>query len=203
MLPPAQSHVGRREGLRFGLPCFLSPSPQVREALLECTDFAEPPVLAGFGEAFLSVGGHFLEPARLGEIDLEEAALDAGVFVDTRGGVGAVAGSEGDSSEEEVLFEVGPFLGGGRPQFPVGAGLAASFYEGVVGLDDVLGEDCGVAAGGFEVQVAEQARDDVQRQPGADEFGGEQAAEVVRGEGDRALALLESSLPMAFRSLLT
>ena len=46
----------------------------------------------------------------------------------------------------------------------------------------VLGEYGGVAAGGVEAEVAEQGRGDVQREPGADEFGDEQASEVVWGE---------------------
>lgn len=55
----------------------------------------------------------------------------------------------------------------------------------LVGGDDVFGEDGGVAAGGVKIQMAEQSRGDMQRESGADEFGGEQTAEVVRGEPHR------------------
>jgi hypothetical protein len=64
------------------------------------------------------------------------------------------------------------------------AQLAAAFDEGLVGGDEVFGELSGVAAGGVEAEVAEQGRGDVQREAGADELGGEQAPEVVRGEPD-------------------
>jgi hypothetical protein len=64
------------------------------------------------------------------------------------------------------------------------AQLAAAFDEGLVGGDEVFGELRGVAAGGVEAEVAEQGRGDVQREAGADELGGEQAPEVVRGELD-------------------
>jgi len=36
----------------------------------------------------------------------------AGVFVDAGGAVGAVALAEGDLAEQEVVFELGPFLAG-------------------------------------------------------------------------------------------
>ncbi|WP_243718772.1 hypothetical protein [Actinomadura sp. KC06] len=39
--------------------------------------------------------------------------------------------------------------------------------------DDVFVEDCGVAAGGLEVEVAEQRRADVDGQVAVDQFGGE------------------------------
>jgi hypothetical protein len=54
-----------------------------------------------------------------------------------------------------------------------GSGSPATFDEGVVSLDDLFGEHCGVTAGGFQVQVAEQGRDDMQGQSRTDEFRGE------------------------------
>ena len=98
------------------------------------------------------------------------------------GAVGAVAVAEGDLAQQEVLFELGPLFAAGRAQLRVLALLAAAFDEGFVGGDEVLGEHGGVAAGGVEAEVAEQGRGDVQGEPGADEFRGEQAAEVVWGE---------------------
>ena len=79
------------------------------------------------------------------------------VFVDAGGAVGAVAVAEGDLAEQEVLLELGPFLAGGGAQLGVRAQRAAAFDERVVGGDDVVGEDGGVAAGGVEAEVAEQA----------------------------------------------
>jgi hypothetical protein len=121
--------------------------------------------------------------SELGWVDAQEAAAGAGVFVDARCVVGGAV-AEGDLAEQEVLFELGPLVAGGGALLGAVAQLAATFDEGFVGGDEVFGEDGGVAAGGVEAEVAEQGRGDVQREADADEFGGEQAPEVVRGESD-------------------
>ena len=48
--------------------------------------------------------------------------------------------------------------------------------------DDVVVEDRDVAAGGLDIQVAEQRGADVDGQAVVDQVGGEDPAEVVRGE---------------------
>lgn len=83
-----------------------------------------------------------------------------------------------------MLFELGPLVAGGGALFGAVAQGAAAFDEGLVGGDEVFGEHGGVAAGGVEAEVAEQGCGDVQREACADELGGEQATEVVRGEPD-------------------
>ncbi|WP_433709262.1 hypothetical protein ACQP2U_22325 [Nocardia sp. CA-084685] len=69
--------------------------------------------------------------------------------------VGSEAVAEFDPAQQEVLFELGPFLGCDVAVFvAVGQG-AAVCDELLVMPDDVLGEDGGVAAGGVEIEVAE------------------------------------------------
>jgi hypothetical protein len=163
---------------------FCAASSEVGAAFLEGRDFAEPDVVPGLGEPGLGVGSHLLEPSELGGVGAQEPAAGAGVFVDARGAVGAVAVAEGDLAEQEVLFELGSLVAGGSALLGAVAQLATVLDERFVGGDEVLGEHRGVAAGGVEAEVAEQGRGDVQREAGADELGGEQAPEVVRGEPD-------------------
>jgi hypothetical protein len=63
----------RVAGFGFGA----APS-KVGEAFLEGGDFAEPDVVARFGEAGLGVAGHLLHASELGGVDPEEAAAGAG-----------------------------------------------------------------------------------------------------------------------------
>lgn len=83
----------------------------MHEAFLEGTDFAEPLVLTGFCQSLLGVFGHRFDASGLRRVDLQEAAFDAGVLVNARGGVGAVAGPQRDPAKQEVLFEFLPFIG--------------------------------------------------------------------------------------------
>lgn len=53
----------------------------------------------GFVESCFGVGDHFFDAWELGGVDAEEAAAGAGVFMDARGAVGAVAVAEGDVAE--------------------------------------------------------------------------------------------------------
>jgi hypothetical protein len=101
-----------------------------------------------------------------------------------RGSVGAEAVAELDAAELEVLLEVSPFVWGDVTVLGGVALGAAAGDEFPVAADDVVGEDGGVAAGGLQVDVPEEGGGDVQREAGADHLGGEQAAEVVRGEGE-------------------
>ena len=54
---------------------FLSPS-EVHEAVFQRADFAEPFVLACFGESLLGVVGHVLQAPGLCWVHLQEAAFD-------------------------------------------------------------------------------------------------------------------------------
>jgi hypothetical protein len=58
--------------------------------------------------------------------------------------------------------------------------------------DDVFVEDGDVAVGGLHVQVSKEGGADVDRQAVVDEVGGEQAAEVVRGNPSGQLGVLYS-----------
>lgn len=126
----------------FGL---IPATAQVDKTFLEGADFAEPLVFAGFGEALLGVFAHGFEASGLGRIDLKEAAFDAGVLVNARGGIGTMAGAQRDPAEEELLLEFS--LSCCAAEFMVGAGLPAAFNEGVVCLDDVFGKACCVSSG--------------------------------------------------------
>jgi hypothetical protein len=85
------------------------------------------------------------DPASLGGVDLQEPALDAGVFVHAGCGVLAVAGVQRDPAQEEVFIELFSFLGSRRTHLVVTAfGAAAAFDEGVMGLDDLFRGRLGV-----------------------------------------------------------
>jgi hypothetical protein len=56
---------------------FSAAPSKVGEAFLEGGDFAEPDVVARFGEAGLGVAGHLLDASELGGVDPEEAAAGA------------------------------------------------------------------------------------------------------------------------------
>jgi hypothetical protein len=97
--------------------------------------------------AGLSVRGHLLEPSELGGVDAQEPAAGAGVFVDARGAVRAVAVAEGDLAEQEMLFELAPLIAGGSALLSAVVQLATVLDERFVGGDEVLGEHRGVARG--------------------------------------------------------
>jgi hypothetical protein len=96
------------------------------------------------------------DPASLGGVDLQEPALDAGMFVHAGCGVLAVAGAQRDPAQEEVFIELFSFLGSRRTHLVVTAFAAAAFDEGVMGLDDLFRQDCGVTPGRFQVQMSQQ-----------------------------------------------
>jgi hypothetical protein len=83
-----------------------------------------------------------------------------------------------------VLFELSPLAGGGLAVFLCRSLFAAAFEELLVVAHDDIVEDSDVAASSFDAEVTEQSGADVDGKPGVDQFGGEQPAEVVRGEGD-------------------
>jgi hypothetical protein len=99
------SNTGRLRALN-GLSGLGVASAQVGEAFLEGCDLAEPDIVAGFGEAGLGVGGHLLDASELCWVDAEEAASGAGVFVDARSAVGAVAVAEGDLAQQEISLHL-------------------------------------------------------------------------------------------------
>ena len=93
-------------------------------------------------------------------------------------------------------YRLSPDVEIATPEFDAGGVLRNSTAPGIQGYlaraargdelgDEVLGEHGGVPASGVEAEVAERGGGDVQREPGADEFGGEQAPEVMRGEPHR------------------
>ena len=105
------------------------------------------------------------------------------MFVCTRCAVGTSARPQLDASIVEVLLKFAPLVAGGSSVFAVGSSGPAMFEELLVVGDHVFGED-GVAAGGLNVQVAEQRRADVDRKAVVDQFGGQQPPEVVWSEPD-------------------
>jgi hypothetical protein len=108
------------------------------------------------------------------------------VFVLARGPVGAGASAQFDLALVEVFLESEPLGLGDFPVLIGGAGLATPVQECLVMADDVLVEDGDVAPGRFKVQVPEQGCADMDRQPVVHQIGGQQPAEVVRGEARRA-----------------
>ena len=155
------------------------------DAFFQRGDLAEPRSVLRLDEALLGVVGHLVDAAQLGGVDAQEPASGAGVFVHAGCAVGAVALAEGHPAQQEVFFELGPLVVVGDLVLPEWAQLAAPFDERLVGGDEVLGKHRGVATGGVEVEMSEQRSGDVQRQAAVDGVGGEQAAEVVRGEVHR------------------
>jgi hypothetical protein len=108
------------------------------------------------------------------------------VLVLARGPVRAGASAQFDLALVEMLLEPEPLGPGDFPVLISRAGLAAPVEECLVMADDVLVEDGDVAPGRFKIQVPEQGCADVDGQPVVDQVGGQQPAEVVRGEARRA-----------------
>jgi hypothetical protein len=106
------------------------------------------------------------------------------VLVGAGGSVGTAAGTEFDAALVEVLMEVGPLLRGGVPVLLFWPFGPAPGEELVVVADHVLVEDRDVAAGGSDIERAEQSGADVDRQAVVDQLGGEEPAEVVGREPD-------------------
>ncbi|UQW99247.1 hypothetical protein [Streptomyces sp. RerS4] len=96
-----------------------------------------------------------------------------------------------------MFFEVGPFLVGDLDVFALGPFGPAVVEELLIGLDDVFGEDGDVALGRLEIHVSEQGGADVDRQAAVDDFRGEQAPEVVWGEGHTGERLVRLGDPFA------
>ena len=111
------------------------------------------------------------------------------MFVHARSPVWTSAVAERDRAQEEVLFERGPFLGCGLPVLThVDSQDASSLDELLMGADHMVGKDCGVTTRGFQVEVAEHSRRDVQREPGNDQVGREQSSEVMWVEHEGPLS---------------
>lgn len=89
-------------------------------------------VFACLGETLLSVVRHGFESLNLSWVYLKEPAFDARAFVNPRRGIGAVAGTQRNPAEQEMLFEFFPLLDRCRTEFVIGASLPATFYEGMV-----------------------------------------------------------------------
>ena len=97
-------------------------------------------------------------------------------------GVGPAAVAELDLALVEVGLELGPLVVGDGPVLGGGPDLAPAGEVGLVVADDVFVEDGDVAAGGLEVEVAEQCGADVNGQPVVDQVSREQPPEVVGAE---------------------
>jgi hypothetical protein len=81
-----------------------------------------------------------------------------------------------------VVQELVPFFGSEVAVFFAGAQGAAAGDEGPVVGDDVFGVGRGVSHRGSKIGMAEDLGRDVRWQAGAEGFGREQPAEIVRGE---------------------
>jgi hypothetical protein len=111
------------------------------------------------------------------------------VLVDARCAVGAEAVTQGHPAQLKVLLELDPLVRGDVAVLGQVAQGPPARDELLVAGDDLFLEHRGVATGGVQVEVAEQRRDDVQRQTRAEGLGAEQPPEVVRREPDRAVAV--------------
>lgn len=126
------------------------------EAFLECGHFTEPALVVRLAKAILGVLRHLLDSVELGRIDPQEPASGAGMLMDAGRSVGPVTFTQGDSAQQEVLLEVRPLVGISGTVFAVWPQLSTPRDERLMRCDQVLGEHRGVAAGGVEIEVAEQ-----------------------------------------------
>jgi hypothetical protein len=84
-----------------------------------------------------------------------------------------------------VVSELFPFDVGRFAVFLTWAAGPALVHEAPVVADHLLGIDGNIPLGGIEVEVSEEFGGDVDRQAAVHGFGGEDPAEVVRGEPQR------------------
>jgi hypothetical protein len=101
------------------------------------------------------------------------------------GPVGPAAVAERDAAAFEVAEELVPFGVGGAAVFLAGAQFPAAGDERPVPVDGLFGVDGLVSHGGVDVPVPEDELGDVRRHAVHDRLGGEDPAEVVRGEVHR------------------
>jgi hypothetical protein len=74
----------------------------VAQAFLQCGDFAQPLLAAGFGQPIAGAGLNDLQAWSLLRIKPQKGAADAGVLVHARCAVGAEALAEFDPAQMEV-----------------------------------------------------------------------------------------------------
>jgi hypothetical protein len=120
----------------------------------------------------------------INRVDTEHGAANTGVFVAAGCGVGTPAVAELQRAFVEVFLELDPLGVGGWSIFLGGSHRPPVGEMGLVVAHDVFVEHRNVAAGGFQVEVAQEGGADVDGQPVVDQVGGEQPSEVVRGEGE-------------------
>jgi len=106
------------------------------------------------------------------------------VLVLTGCSVGAVAGAQCDLAQAEVVPELGPLVVGGFAVLLTWAPGPALIHETPEVADHLLRIDL-IPLRGIEVEVSEELRGDVDRQAAVHGLGGEDPAEVVRGEPQR------------------
>ena len=111
------------------------------QALFEGGDLSEPPFVLGFDEALFGVLGHLVDAAKLRWIHAQEPAARAGVLVHARRAVGPVTLAERNPAQQEMLFELGPFVTVGDPVFSNGTQLSPPFNKRLVRGDEVFRKD--------------------------------------------------------------
>lgn len=94
---------------------------------------------------------------------MQHGAADAGVFVLAGCSVGASAGTKFYLPMVEMLLELVPLLLRRVPVFTSGSSLSPLVDMGLIVTNDVFIEHSDVAAGGLDVEMAEQSRPDVDR----------------------------------------
>src|SRR6266550_3796873 len=131
------------------------------EADVKSLDLAEPPVVAGLGDAVCEVADDRDEAWPLLRVDAQHGTADAGVLVFAGAAVGPSAGAQFQLAQLEVFVELAPLVVGGFAVLGLGPNGAALVKEGPVGADQVVLKHGGVCLGGGEVGVPEQSGDDV------------------------------------------
>jgi hypothetical protein len=91
----------------FGLLFLVSNVPQ---ALLQAGDLAEPLHPLGLSQAPAGVGLDFQQPGLLGQVEAEQGAPDAGVFMLARCPIGPVAGAERDLAQAEISLHLSTLI---------------------------------------------------------------------------------------------
>nr|WP_040840033.1 hypothetical protein [Nocardia brevicatena] len=99
--------------------------------------------------------------------------------------IGAVAATERDLSQAEVIAELVPFLIGGFAVFFAGTAGSSLVDEPAVVRDYLLRIDRDITLSGVQVQVAQYLCGDVDGQAAVDGLGGEHSPEIVRSEPQR------------------
>ena len=127
-----------------------------------------------------------LQQARnLGEGNPEHGASDAGVLMLAGSAIGTVAGAESDLAKAEMIAELRPFRVGGFTVFFAWPLCPSLVNELPVMADYLSRVDGDISLSCVQVEVAKQSGGDMDREAAVDGFGGEDPAEIMRGESQR------------------